>query len=79
MAKQRHSSSGSASSTKDNGPLFSPNPKPRTPNSPRGAADYANGDRMCQATGTRITISSCTIQNYRDPAKCAGCTYEVAT
>lgn len=50
----------------DHGPLFT-----RTP------GNYANMDRDCRITNTRISHSACLAQSVRTPDKCVGCPNEV--
>jgi hypothetical protein len=58
-------SSGNAAKP-DNGPLFTRKPD-----------NYANMERECRITKTRLSHSACLAQSVRTPDKCAGCPNEV--
>lgn len=59
-------SSGSVTKPDSLGPIFT-----------RSPGNYANMDRDCPITNTRISHSACLAQSVRTPDKCAGCKNEV--
>lgn len=65
-SKGRHWSSSGSAQKSNNGPLFT-----------RSPGNYANMDRDCPITNTRISHSACLAQSVRTPDKCAGCKNEV--